>query len=887
MPLDPGTHVGPYEIGKALGAGGMGEVYRARDTRLGRDVAIKILPSQFSADPVRKQRFELEAKAISNLNHPNICVLYDVGHHEGMDYLVMECLEGESLATRLERGALTPEQVLRYGAQVADAIDKAHRSGVLHRDIKPGNIVLTATGAKLVDFGLAKPQPELMNVQTTGPTPLQAKPLTGEGSVVGTFQYMSPEQIEGKELDRRSDIFSLGAVLYEMITGKRAFTGNSQLSIASMILEREPEPVSAIRPLTPPSLDRVIRRCLAKDPENRWQTGRDLGIELTWLRESGSQSGAPAIKRGRRSRAKLAWAAAALTGAAALLFAFAWWENNRKSEASIPLYAGIAPPEGASFMHSNGGSLAVSPDGTRVAAVITDEDGKRNLWLRAFSNEKWKILENTDDVSGPFWSPDGKWIGFAAHGQLNKILADGGPRTALCEVETLRGASWSEDGDILFAPSVNSQLFLISASGGTPRPITHLNQDKHEDSHRWPFFLPHSRKFLFFSRGPVSATYLGSLDSGDVQSILKNDSNAMYAEPGDLLYVKDHVLTAQAFDKKRLETTGEPVAMAQNVVSYGQVQHGGFSASQTGVLVFETGAAAETRQLMWLDKTGRVTSTVGHEAAIQDLSLSPDGTKIAASLTDTHTAAENVWIIDAIRGAQTPLTLESAFAANPVWSPDSKRIIYASNRIGSVHAFVIPANGLGEPKIVTDPQSYDIPASWSPDGRFLLHFRGPPMGKGEYWVTPLSSESGARKIMESKGLFSAPRISPDGKWLLFASNQSGRPEVFVSEFPVVNAKWQVSLDGGNDVRWSHDGKEMFFLALNGKLMGATFSAKSSEPEIGKPQALFDTGLHELSFGTYDVSRDGQFLISRRVHDASSRALSLIMNWPAALTKKGE
>ena len=463
MPLTPGTKLGPYEIGVPLGTGGMGEVYRARDTRLDRTVAIKILPEQFSADPIRKQRFEREAKTISNLNHPHICVLYDVGHQDGIDYLVMECVEGETLAKRLEKGPMPLEQVLKFGAQIAEALDKAHRCAVVHRDLKPGNIMLTLTGAKLLDFGLAKPATPVASLATLTATKKEWA-VTEEGTIVGTFQYMSPEQIEGKELDRRSDIFSLGAVLYEMLTGQRAFPGKSQLSIASAILEKEPAPISSIKPMTPQAIDHTIRRCLAKDPEERWQTGRDLALELKWIAETGSQTRTAVSSATKRQISqRIAWGLAAICLLATLALAKALWLRPAASVQSIR--ASLLPPPNSSFLPYN---FAVSPDGRQLAFVALGPDGKTTLWVRALSGSGAQQLNGTEGASSPFWSPDSRQIGFFADRRLKTLDVASSAVQVLCDSYFAWGGTWNREDAIVFGPTLRGPLQRVSASGDPP-----------------------------------------------------------------------------------------------------------------------------------------------------------------------------------------------------------------------------------------------------------------------------------------------------------------------------------------------------------------------------------------------------------------------------------
>src|ERR1700674_3441054 len=607
MPLAPGTQLGPYEVVAPLGAGGMGEVYRARDTRLERTVAIKILPAQFSADPVRKQRFEREAKTISSLNHPNICVLHDVGHQDGMDYLVMECVEGETLAKRLEKGPLPLDQALKYGAQIADALDKAHRGGVIHRDLKPGNMMLTPTGAKLLDFGLAKPAVALASAATL--TAVQTAPVTEEGMIVGTFQYMSPEQVEGKELDGRSDIFSLGAVLYEMVTGKRAFEGKSQLSVPSAILEKEPEPISATKPMTPRALDHVVKNCLAKLADERWQTARDLALELQWIAEGGSQAGdAGRVRAGRSRWERSGWVVAAAFFLMLLAAGVTLWNlSNKRPQA---MYFPTSVPFAAN-------DVAMSPDG-RILAMIA-YSGQANyyvLWTHEVGGHRTNSIDGTQGATYPFWSPDGKFIAFFADGKLKKVDVSGGQPQVLCDAPNGRGGTWNRDGVIVFTPDGFGGLFRVSSSGGSPVELTKPDSSRFETSHRWPVFLPDGKHFLYLAANfsgqtENNAIFLGSLDSQERSLVVSTSANAAYAEPGYLVYLRDKALVAQPFDRRRYVLSGEPHALSDEVLYASLVGRAVFSASNVEVLVTQTGKGASLSQLTWFDRSGKAAGTDG------------------------------------------------------------------------------------------------------------------------------------------------------------------------------------------------------------------------------------------------------------------------------------
>ena len=519
MTLGSGTTLGRYEIGSPLGAGGMGEVYRARDTRLDRTVAIKILPAHLSSNPEAKQRFEREARAISSLNHPNICTLHDVGHQDGVDYLVMECLEGQTLADRLLKSPLPLEQVLKYGIEICEGLENAHKTGVIHRDLKPGNVMLTKTGAKLMDFGLAKAAPLSSNLTMTLSGPSAEQPLTERGTVVGTFQYMAPEQVEGKEADARSDIFALGALLYEMTTGKRAFTGETRGSIVAAILAADPPPISTVQPMSPPALEKVVKGCLAKDPEERLQTAHDVKLQLKWIAEGGSQAGVPApLASQRKTRERILWSASAFLAMACLALAVIHFGQTKATQPAIHTYIPAPEKSTFAFVGDHTGPLVISPDGTRLVYAALSPDGKQMLWLRPLEAASSQRLPGTEDAAYPFWSPDSRFIGFFAEGKLKTIAAVGGPAQVLCDAPDGRGGTWNREGTIVFPRTFNGSMYRISAGGGTPVQVTELDASQEENSHRWPQFLPDGRHFLFYvrsQRGTGAGEYVGSLDSKD------------------------------------------------------------------------------------------------------------------------------------------------------------------------------------------------------------------------------------------------------------------------------------------------------------------------------------------------------------------------------------
>src|SRR5882672_969779 len=885
MPLAPGTQLGPYEIGAPLGAGGMGEVYRAKDTRLDRTVAIKILPAHLSSDPVRKQRFEREARTISSLNHPNICVLHDVGQQDGIDYLVMECIEGETLSKRLEKGALPLEQVLKYGMQIADALDKAHRSGVVHRDLKPGNIMLTPTGAKLLDFGLAKPTAPLSSATTLTAT-TRNSPVTEQGTIVGTFQYMSPEQIEGKELDGRSDIFSFGAVLYETVTGQRAFPGKSQLSVASAILEKEPTPISTVKPMTPPALDHAIRRSLAKEVERRWQSAADLAGELQWIAEAGSQAGVPAplVSHGK-VRDRLAWSVAALLAVALAPVAFLHLREKPPAPA-VPLRFQIPAPKNAML----GPILNLSPDGRELAFLA----GGR-LWVHFLESGESRDLTAVD--GSPFWSPDSRFIGYTFQGKLKKIEATGGPPQTVSDIFgwIWEGGAWNQDGVIIFGAL--SGLFRVPASGGVPVQITALDPARQEQSHCCPSFLPDGRHFVYNRNSAdyeKNGIYLGSVDAKpELQSskfLVASDWGPVYApsvdpSTGYLLFMREGMLMAQPFDNGRLELKGQATPVAEQVFDeWNGPSHGAFSASANDVLVYWRSAVSE-RQLTWYDRQGKVLGTAGEPGNYGRWALSPDGTRVAVSKRSGQ--ASNIWLLDLSRDKSTRFTFGSGIDWTLVWSPDGSRIIYSSGN----DLYEKPVSGGKDAELLLKSSEAPYAESWSRDGRFLLYGVVDPKTEWDIWVLPLEGDKKPVPFLVTEFNEARARLSPDGHWVAYSSNESGQNEIYVRSFAMnsggtaveAGGKWQISNGYGGQPRWRGDGRELYYRARDGQVMAVEI-ATNPEFKAGKPQPLgFLAG-----DTTWDCTADGRrFLVATpRTTGKGDRPepYTVILNWQSGLKK---
>jgi eukaryotic-like serine/threonine-protein kinase len=911
MLLSAGTRLGPYEIVSPLGAGGMGEVYKAKDTRLDRTVAIKVLPSHVSADPALRERFEREARAIGALNHPHICTLHDVGHQDGTDFLVMEYVEGETLAHRLTKGALPIEQALTIAIQIADALDRAHRAGIVHRDLKPGNIILTKSGAKLLDFGLAKVSPAA-GLSSLSILPTAHSPVTAEGTILGTLQYMAPEQIEGRQADPRSDIFAFGATAYEMVTGKRAFDGKSQASVIAAILDREPPAISSLQPLTPPALDHVVRRCLTKSADERWQSATDLTQELKWIAETGVQASVTGPSMGGRYRERLAWLIASLSVVTAIAAVPVMLYVRRiVPDRLVTRFDVVTPPT------SDPTSFALSPDG-RQLAFVASVDGTPRIWVRSLDRLTSQPLTGTEEATHPFWAPDGRAIGFFAAGKLKRIDPMGGPAQVLADAPAERGGTWNGDGVIVFSPITFGPLMRVAATGGTPVPVTRLEPG--EGSHRWPQFLPDGHRFLFFvgfgssgrsaSDSPTRhGIYIGALDGGPPKRVLEAETAAMYAPPSSLLFVRDGVLVALGFDAIRgAVVSNELNTIAQGVGSEPGVARGTFAVSVNGVLAHRS-AGGERRQLVWTDRTGKVIGTLGaaDENALGNPELTLDGGRVAVQRAVQGNV--DVWLLDVIRGVPTRFTFDAGADGDPVWSPDGTRVAFRSTRSDQavLDLFDKPTSGAADERTLLATNRPKTPLAWSPDGRFLLYVTQDTKTGLDLWALPVMANEasvGPAPVgrTEQRKMFpvaqtpfdeTAGQFSPNGKWVAFESNESGRVEVYVQPFPGPGGKWQISVAGGSQPRWRPDGKELFYVAPDGRLMAATIRVEASmqKPDIGEPVALFAARLASGSGITgvarkpqYAVAPDGRFLMNVAVEEGTASPISIVLNWDSMLRK---
>ncbi len=883
MALLPGARLGPYEIVAPIGAGGMGEVYQARDTRLERTVAVKVLPAHLSSSAESRQRFEREAKTISQLSHPHICALYDVGSEAETEFLVMEFLEGETLGDRLGKGAMPLDQTLRYGVEIADALDKAHRQGIVHRDLKPGNVMITKSGVKLLDFGLAKAMAPAAPPSglTSLPTVAGAANLTQAGTILGTFQYMSPEQLEGKEADARTDIFALGAVLYEMVTGRKAFSGTSQASLISAIMKEEPAPISGIQPMSPPALDRVVRTCLSKDPEDRWQSARDVANELKWIAE-GSQAGVPTkVSARRRSRERTAWVLAAVAAAAAAALAVV---HFRSTPPPAPIRASIVLPE-KTFI----GDLAVSPQGRRIAFTVASTAGQLTLWIRDLDTAAARPIAGSEGARFPFWSPDERFVAFFADAKLKRVDAAGGAVLAICDAENGVGGSWNREGTIVFAPSPTAGLFRVLASGGKPAPVTKLDARRGEKAHRYPFFLPDGRHFVYTATSLVgggedsNGVRFGSLDGGEDRLLVGAFSNAQYAS-GRLLYARDESLLAQGLDPVRGTLKGEPVVIEPRV--FRTTDWAGFYAfSVSDQALVDTAPSVVPSQLVWFDRSGKAGGSVGPPEPFAQFRLSPDQRRVAATVLNPSRNRTEVWTLEVASGNASKLVAGPNQAFLPTWSADSSRVFYAAlpDDASNPRIWVKAIDGSREQPFAESSDN-ESPWDWSPDGRFLALLKVPLEGKrfNEIWVLPAADPKHETPFANESQDQGDARFSPDGKWLAYTANESGSAEVYVRPFPGPGGTWKVSVAGGFLPQWRGDGKEMFYLSPEGKLMAVPIVLAPAF-QAGTPAALFSL---QSSASLYEASKDGQrFLVNTIQAGAGSSPLNLLLNWTALAEKK--
>ena len=881
-----------YNIIEKLGEGGMGVVYKARDTKLDRTVALKFLPEHLNASTEDKARFTQEAKAASALNHPNVCTIHDIQEFDGRMFIVMEYVDGQTLRERM--GTLSFKQAIEIGIQIADGLAAAHEKGIVHRDIKPENIMVRKDGiAQIMDFGLAKLRGNVSR-------------LTKEGSTIGTAGYMSPEQIQGQEADHRSDIFSMGAVLYEMITGQLPFKGIHETALAYEIVNVDAAPMSALKPEIDPMLDAIVLECLEKDPNERTQSVKQVSIDLKRFRRESSKQKvsritaakpvlrAPSgeaeqlLRQPEAKRSLISWIIAAVMGVGFAVVAVLYLMGPKREVMTIR--ASIQSPEFESFAQqsgggSGGGQIAISPDGRKIAFVAVDSLGRTRLYVRSLNSLSALPLPGTENAFYPFWSPNSDFIGFFTDGKLKKIDASGGPPLSVCDAQNSRGGSWGKNDIIVFTPSTSDGIYQVPAAGGTPTQVTRLDSAKNESTHRFPWFLPDGKRFLYFDRISSGTdddqVRIASLDGTVNTKLINSHSNAIYAN-GYILFVREQTLVAQPFDPDSREMKGNAVPIAEQVRFSLNWNHGSFSASTNGELIYEGGLGPATNQLAYFDRTGKNITIVKGSQSVFEGSFSPDASKIAYSSVDQQQRNEDIWVYDIVRSLSTRLTFDPKDDTDPIWSPDGKKIIFSSNRSGPYSVYVKNADGTGnEDELLKSPSGL-YPTSWSEDGKWIA---ATTYGNRNVVVYPANGKGTPIGFVSTSFSEDEARFSPDGKWLLYGSNESGQREFYVRPFPGPGGKWQVSTEGGADrAFWRGDGKEIYYYARDGKIMSAEVASTNETFSVGAVKPLFDaSSVGVIAF--LNVSPDGKkFLVVYNPVETRSDRLTLVTNWDAELKK---
>ena len=894
-----GQTIAHYKVTAKLGAGGMGEVYRANDTKLGREVALKVLPAAFAADAQRVARFEREAKVLASLNHAHIAGIYGLEHQEHTLALAMELVEGATLAEQIRAapGGIPVEDALPLARQIAEALEYAHEHGIVHRDLKPANIKLTADGqVKVLDFGLAKALAEDSAAPDISSSPTMSLAATRAGFILGTAAYMSPEQARGRAVDRRTDVWAFGCVLYEMLAGKRSFPGDDVSDTLAAIIRGEPDWAALPRDLAPP-IGKLLKRCLEKDAKRRLQAIGEarIAIEEYLANPAQAQLGptqaAASILVARSSLA--AWVFAGVATLAAATFAFLHF--GRGPEEPRVVRAFIPAPPGTNFVYigsPSAGPVAVSPNGRWLAFAAQGETGAQMLWVRAVDEDTARSLPGTEGAAFPFWSPDSKTIAFFATEKLKRVELSGGPPIPICNAGSGRGGTWNRDGVIVTALDANVPLVRVSANGGTPQPVTELDTNQGQTSHRWPQFLPDGKRFLYLGRSGLggsvaegSAIWVGSLEGGPPILLMQGTSNAAYAS-GRLLFARESALMAQPFDPVKLELSGEQAAIAPQMQLDPSFSRAVFSASENGILAYQSGDVAQGTRLVWFDRRGKQVGALGDVAAYIDVRISPDTKRVAVTLVDPMLGPPDVWIFERSRGLRTRFTFDPGVESNPVWSPRAEDLVYRGTNKGIPDIYHKSVAGAGEGSPLLESTTAKFPGSFSPDGRFLAYeLRGLTRTFSDIWLLPISPKGEPRAFLETKFRELQPEFSPDGRWMAYVSDESGRLEVYVTPFPGPGRRWQISTQGGIQPRWRNDGREIVYLALDNRITAVELRPRGQGLEVGATKTLFQANPYRRG-NVYDMTRDGQrFLVNLLEKQQASVPLTLVVNWPAALQKK--
>ncbi len=888
-----GTTVGTYKVSAKLGEGGMGEVWRATDEKLGREVALKVLPAAVADDEERLSRFQREAKVLASLNHPTIATLFGLETLDGRQVLVMELVEGEDLSTRIARGPLPLAEALPIALQIAQALEAAHEKGIVHRDLKPANVKLRPDGAvKVLDFGLAKAWDEERSQSDLSYSPTITQHHTKAGVILGTASYMAPEQAAGLATDRRADVWSFGVVLWEMLTGRKLFEGETVSHVLASVLKDSPD-LAALPADLPPVLAQLVSSCLKKKPARRLQSIGDARVTLedyqaqpeSFVSAGPVPTAAPVGRKG--IRIALPWAVAAL----ALALGVGGILLGRRHGSAPLVKASIPAPEGTSFSLSpeSPGPVAVSPDGRRLAFSAADGDGKVRLFVRNLDAGTAHALSGTEGAGYPFWSPDSRWLGFFVRSDrlLRKIDVTGGPPVTLCPATNGKGGSWSAEGVIVFSPDSSGSLQRVPAAGGTPQPLTKVDGAKH-NSHRHPRFLPDGRRFLYFARGLApdrSAIFLGSLDDGESRELLRASSQAEYAS-GKLLFVRERVLVAQVFDAAKGTLSGEAVPLAEDVLVVSGAAVAVFSSSQSGVLAFLTGKTENDTTLEWRDRAGKTTAPMGDAATYRVATVSPDGKFAAAQVADFSLGTHDLWIYEIERGLKTRFTFDAAEDLSPTWAPDSRTVYFASNPKGRWEVYRKAIEGAGEVELVYSGEPGTQPASVSPDGRSLLVNRSADATRSDIWVLPLEPKAEPKVFRQTEFTEVAGSFSPDGRWVAYFSNESGEYEVYVTPFPGPGRRWQVSTKSGAYPQWRSDGREIVYVQADGQIMSAEVAIEGDSFRVGAVEPLFRLSVPNPGGPSFSLAADGsRLLIVPSTAQKAGGLLSLVVGWPSELERR--
>jgi Tol biopolymer transport system component len=856
-----GQRLGPYEIGPLLGFGGMADVYQARDMTLGRDVAIKILPEVFTADADRRARFEREARVLAALNHPYIGAIYGFEQRDGVHGLVLELVRGDTLAERLRAGPLPVTEAVRFAQQIAEALDAAHEKGIVHRDLKPSNIMITPDGVvKVLDFGLARAE--------TSESIVASDDDTRDGLILGTAAYMSPEQARGRRADKRTDIWAFGCVLWAMLTGRAPFAGATVSDTIAAILERQP-PWDALPAYTPPNVQRVLQRCLEKDVKRRLRDIGDAQFELE--PEVPTPVGSPKSRR----REAAAWSAAAVCLFAALVANSALFRGATPTR--VTRFHVLPPGEG------NIREVALSADGRRLVFVSLGSDRERRLWIRSIDSLEARPLDGSEGASSPFWSPDGRFVGFFAKGKLKKIPSTGGAPQVLCDAADGRGGTWNADGTIVFAPVPDGALLQVSANGGTPRRAT--TRQEGQAGHRYPQFLSDGRRFLFLAqagRGKEGGIYVGSLDSPDTVLVLETAVSAQYAPPGYLLFVRDNALMAQSFDPSTLRLFGDVVAIAEDVWNDSGGGATDFAVSN-GVLVYRE-RRRNLGELVWFDRAGQSIGSAGARADYIHPWLSPDGRRAAVEIVEPETQTHSIWVVDLVRGSRAQFVTGSAQSHFPVWSPDGRSILFSSDRGGPLTLVTKPATGTGPEQELLPPAMNSRAIDWSVDGRFILYQTTHPATRTDVWALPLAPRGEPFAVANTPSDERQAQVSPDGHWVAYTSNMSGGDEIWVQRFPYAGEKWPVSTAGGSQPQWRRDGRELFYISKDLKLMAVDVGGSESTFDAGIPKSLFALKFDDQLAvrNNFVPAADGTRFLINMSYSGLGTGVAVVLDWASVM-----